>query len=187
MTNQTTAAQETSPEVDSQTEQANVQPTFMLVASHYGYDDYDIRGCVLHQAKVSHRIKVNDIFNVYGPGPTKRGATWLGTIEASVRAFLEEITEVLPGATASEIREVVMQDIVGDYEVPNEVPEWAWVESNACFAHAQNGTNGIWEFILNLSSPFKDVPATLAPVIAEAQAEGIVYLGSPQKTEKIVR
>lgn len=75
-----------------QRDQANV-PTFRLVASDFGYDDYDVGGCEIHRAKVSHRIKVNDIFNVYGPGSTKRGATWLGSIEKSVQAFLMECVE----------------------------------------------------------------------------------------------
>ena len=75
-----------------QRDQANV-PTFRLVASDFGYDDYDVGGCEIHRAKVSHRIKVNDIFNVYGPGSTKRGATWLGNIEKSVQAFLMECVE----------------------------------------------------------------------------------------------
>jgi len=47
--------------------------------------------------------------------------------------------EVLPGAVREEIGSVLMQDIVGNYEVPEEVPEWAWVEREASFGHVRNG------------------------------------------------
>lgn len=88
----------------------------------------------------------------------------------------EDNREVLPGACRSEIAEVMMQDLVGDYEDPDKVPEWAWVLQNACFAHVKNGEAGIWEFILNLNMSLSDVPEKLAPVIAEARARACAYL-----------
>ena len=93
MTNQMNTTEQAAADLATvQRDQANV-PTFRLVASDFGYDDYDVGGCEIHRAKVSHRIKENDIFNVYGPGSTKRGATWLGNIEKSVQAFLMECVE----------------------------------------------------------------------------------------------
>lgn len=363
MTNQTTCTSQAVADLTTdQRNQGNVQATFRLVASDFGYDDYDVCGCEIHRAKVSHRIKINDIFNVYGPGSTKRGATWLGCIEKSVQSFLRECAEeaqaeivqqgdvhkfafgkwmhlfgpgsketqcrividleqsklisaqewtglkfedvlserlqdlsesvigandahddpsdwglevgdklpdwaeqestqgnvpqghvhenyikvaadsiaglrkvdvfrviaavlkdnsdgvtreslaawikseradltqeviavmveltpqeelltgddageVTPGATSCEIREVMMQDIVGDYDVPEQVPEWSWVESNASFAHVQNGTSGVWEFVMNLSVvEMKDIPEKLRPVFSKAVADNIAYL-----------
>ncbi len=84
--------------------------------------------------------------------------------------------EVLPGAVRSEIAELMMQDVVGDYETPNAVPEWKWVEKNASFAHTDNGNAGVWEFVLNLSTTFADIPEKLLPHIQQAQAAGVSYL-----------
>lgn len=84
--------------------------------------------------------------------------------------------EVLPGATREEVRSVMMQDIVGDYDVPSDVPEWGWVEANASFAHVRNGQDGLHEFVLNLSRTFADVPERLKPALAAAQRDAIGYL-----------
>lgn len=84
--------------------------------------------------------------------------------------------EVLPGATKQEVMTVMMQDIVGDYDVPEDVPEWAWVEQKASYAHARNGQDGIWEFVLNLSVDLSSAPARLASVIDDAKARHCAYL-----------
>lgn len=84
--------------------------------------------------------------------------------------------EVLPGAVREEIGSVLMQDIVGDYEVPEEVPEWAWVEREASFGHVRNGRDGVWEFVLNLSREFPDIPERLKAIIAQARASNLSYL-----------
>ncbi len=97
---------------------------------------------------------------------------------------LNQDTEILPGAPGAEIQEILMQEIVGDYDTPDQVPEWAWVESNASFAHINNGTDGVWEFILNLSRTFEheEIPESLKPVLAKARAEGLAYLVFHQGT-----
>lgn len=84
--------------------------------------------------------------------------------------------EMLPGATREEIGSVMMQDIVGGYEVPEDVPEWAWVEREASFGHVRNGQDGVWEFVLNLSREFRDIPERLKAVIAQARQAGLSYL-----------
>lgn len=85
-------------------------------------------------------------------------------------------SEVLPGATRQEVREVMMQDVVGDYDMPDQVPEWTWVEANASFGHLRNGLSGVWEFVLNLSRSFEDIPERLKPVIDGARKDHISYL-----------
>lgn len=74
------------------------------------------------------------------------------------------------------IRSVLMQDFVGDYDTPDQVPEWSWVERVASYAHAKNGQDGIWEFVLNLSLGWDDVPDRLLPIISKAKAGNIAYL-----------
>ena len=70
----------------------------------------------------------------------------------------------------------MMQDIVGNYEIPGTVPEWAWVEREASFAHVRNGQDGIWEFVLNLSSSWNHIPAKMLPVIRDARAKNMAYI-----------
>lgn len=79
-------------------------------------------------------------------------------------------------AGTEKVASVTMSDIVGDYDVPDTVAEWRWVERNASFTHRDNGSRGVWDHLLNLSRSFDDVPDLLAPVIAEARAAGVAYL-----------
>lgn len=81
------------------------------------------------------------------------------------------------------IGSVDMQDIVGHYDVPDDVPEWLWVQQNASFAHVRNGLgDGVWEFILNLSRSFTDIPPRLAPTINNARLKKLGYLVLNQGT-----
>ena len=84
--------------------------------------------------------------------------------------------EVIPGATREEVRQIQMQDIVGDYDTPNQIAEWSWVECNASYGHVRNGEAGIWEFVLNLSRQFKDVPERIKPILESAHRDHITYL-----------
>ena len=94
----------------------------------------------------------------------------------------ESSAEVLPGATREEIGSVMMQDLVGSYDTPDQVPEWAWVEREASFSHKENGKQGVWEFVINLSRHFDDVPEKLQATITKARNEGLSYLIFDQGT-----
>lgn len=74
------------------------------------------------------------------------------------------------------IASVLIQDVVGDFDVPATVPEWSWVEEHASYKHLKNGELGIWEFVLNLGCEFAGDMGRLAPVIDEARAMGVAYL-----------
>jgi hypothetical protein len=74
------------------------------------------------------------------------------------------------------VASVMMQDVVGDYEVPDDVPEWLWIQANASYFHRDNGEDGVFEFILNLARSFEEVPAKLEPLLEVARAQGIGYL-----------
>lgn len=105
----------------------------------------------------------------------------LSELRKAVRNASAE-AEVFPGATRAEIGQVMMQDVVGDYEVPENVPEWVWVEKAASFAHVRNGQSGVWEFVLNLSLAFEDVPDSLKPVLESARQSHLSYLVFHQGT-----
>lgn len=85
-------------------------------------------------------------------------------------------TEELDDRENEKIRSVMMQEIVGDYDAPDEVSEWNWVKENASFVHSRNGQAGVWEFVLNLSNLWDDIPENLAPVISSARADHVGYL-----------
>ena len=75
------------------------------------------------------------------------------------------------------LREVMMSDLVGDYDVPEDVPEWAWVEKNASYSHRGNGVEGgVWEFIINLANDLQDIPERLVSVIADARKDEVRYI-----------
>ena len=75
---------------------------------------------------------------------------------------------------------IMMQDlleIVDDYDVPEDVPEWQWIKDNASHGHVANGKwTGVWEFTLNLSRDFDNVPERLQPVIERSRTMGAAYI-----------
>lgn len=75
----------------------------------------------------------------------------------------------------SSVGDILMPDIF-DYDTPDEISEWAWIEKNASFKHAKNGEDGVFEFMLNTSLEFTDIPSALAPYIEEAKEKKIAYL-----------
>jgi len=90
--------------------------------------------------------------------------------------------EILPGAMSFKIIHMMMQDVVGDYDDPNDVPEWRWVEAHASYTHVHNGRDGVWEFVLNLDyvtnepDAFNSIPPRLEPTIRTAQAAGMAFI-----------
>lgn len=102
------------------------------------------------------------------------------TVNTLIRPFepttSEPGKEYFPGATIEEIGSVMLQDIVGDYDTPDQVPEWAWIEAQACFVHKHNGKDGVWDFVLNLSLDLSSAPATLLPFLTEAKQKQLAYV-----------
>lgn len=90
--------------------------------------------------------------------------------------FVEAGNEYFPGATLEEIGSVMMQDIVGDYDTPDLIPEWKWIEAHASFVHRDNGKNGVWEFVLNMARDLSSAPATLLPFLTEAKQKQLAYV-----------
>jgi hypothetical protein len=73
--------------------------------------------------------------------------------------------------------DVMMSDVVGDYDDASDVPEWHWVQQHASFSHKDNGAgHGIWEFLVNVQcASLEDgndspIPEKLKPVLEEALA-----------------
>jgi len=68
-----------------------------------------------------------------------------------------------------------LSDVIA-YENPDEVLEWDWIQRNASFSHVKNAENGVWEFLINLSKEFGDMPETLLGILSEAKEKGISYI-----------
>lgn len=79
-------------------------------------------------------------------------------------------------AEAERVISVMMADVVGDYDTPEEVPEWQWVEKHASYGHRRNAKSGIWEFVLNLAMSHTDVPPRLQPVMEQARRQQAGYV-----------
>lgn len=66
-----------------------------------------------------------------------------------------------------------------EYECADEVPEWQWIEKVASFTHNDNYTDGIWEFMVNvtrLEQGDVEVPTALLKPLQAAIAGGCQYI-----------
>lgn len=93
----------------------------------------------------------------------------------------DEYMPLLNEGDTESVASVLMPDVF-DYDTPDEIPEWEWIENNASFKHVQNGENGIYEFMINTALDFPDVPKSLASYINEAKQKKIAYLMFHQGT-----
>lgn len=87
----------------------------------------------------------------------------------------DDVVACVLEADSQTVREFLVQDLVGDYDTPDDVPEWTWIQQNASYCHVRNGQSGIWEFVLNLSITFDDVPKRFQHVLDLARLDGISY------------
>lgn len=84
------------------------------------------------------------------------------------------------GCSQIAVLDVSMIDLVGDYDVPEQVVEWEWVEEHASFRHKGNGEDpGVWEHMVHCEraeSRKDSMPELLKPVFAHAKAAGAVWV-----------
>lgn len=74
---------------------------------------------------------------------------------------------------------VQMSDVVGEYDVPEQVAEWEWIEENASYAHVGNGSDGVWEMQVNvqvLEYERENIPEILLPLFEKAKAQSFDYI-----------
>lgn len=74
------------------------------------------------------------------------------------------------------IVDVCVPEWVEEYDDPEELPEWGWIQDNASYQHMGNGEQGVWEFVLNLGNDWVDIPASLKPIIQDARTQGVGYV-----------
>jgi len=81
------------------------------------------------------------------------------------------------------ILEVNLVDVLNEYELPDDTPEWQWVEKNSSFAHKGNGTDGgVWEFMVQVENIMTSdirrasIPAPLKPFFEEAVTQKAIWI-----------
>lgn len=119
-------------------------------------------------------------------GNAKAAAT-VGAALAQARTaygLAKGAAEVFPGGTRESILQVSLTDLVGDYDTPDTVPEWQWIEREACFSHLRNGEAGIWEFQVHVGSVAcrHDMPSALRSLFNAAVQQGVAYIVFHQGT-----
>jgi hypothetical protein len=117
-------------------------------------------------------------FNVVATG--EDGAFAASVYDLMRQALVSRAVEVATPAPVYErlqILEVMMQDIVGNYDVPDDVPEWQWVQANAAFSHRENGKDGgVWEFMVNVDCAMTDMPEALKQLFEQARRHKAVWV-----------
>lgn len=114
-------------------------------------------------------------------------AAWGDRLQESQAVIAEDLAAidhaiagipVLSGMGACAMASVNMDQVLeSGYDTPEQVPEWAWVETHASFSHRGNRQEqGVFDFIINLALTFEDVPTRLQPVLENARAGGYAYL-----------
>lgn len=94
----------------------------------------------------------------------------------------DDLNDVIQEQDIQGITHVSVAELVDEYDDPEVIPEWIWIKQNASYGHIHNGKDGVYEFVLNMSMTFKDIPDALYPVIVEANQKNIAYLVFHQDT-----
>ena len=64
------------------------------VSSAHGFDDYDVKGHPkLHRLTVGHGIQKGGLFNLYCHDGRKVGGSWAGSLEASLKRSLKQLSK----------------------------------------------------------------------------------------------
>jgi hypothetical protein len=79
--------------------------------------------------------------------------------------------------TVVEMLEVNLVEVLPEYDQPEDVPEWRWIQENASFDHRRNGQDGTWEFIVQLREECEEefqnsIPPALKPFFQYAAERG---------------
>jgi len=152
-----------------------------IISENLGLDPIDINleiSCVFSNPSLSLSINMTGLNKekIDALGSLLKISNFLPLPEKDNKLFLNEKLKQDPDVFS--ILDLNMSDVVGDYDVPEDVLEWSWVKNNASFTHRHNGDSGIWEFMLNIAvvEEQKDIPKNLVPIINKAISKGCSYI-----------
>lgn len=82
----------------------------------------------------------------------------------------------LAGHPITQMLDVAMSSIVGDYDDADLVPEWQWVKRMASHEHVGVKDGSAYEYTLNLAMELDDTPPSLQPLLTAAEQAGVNYI-----------
>lgn len=95
----------------------------------------------------------------------------------------ETLVALARQASRMTVLEVCMPDVFGATHVPEEIPEWNWIQEHGSFAHRGNNEQpGVWEFMVHIHHAWPEgkrapgVPVRLQPFFDEAHRVGAPWV-----------
>ena len=67
-------------------------------------------------------------------------------------------------------------EFIPEYDVPDDIHEWKWIENISSYKHSDNGSAGVWEFIVHIDREFDYIPPILRPIITNAVRQDCTYI-----------
>jgi len=155
----------------------------------------------VHRPQLFHRI----LLDMDGKGRQP----WTGELTSEDQAFLEGLERDLLGddfasrveqahnadtshetlvalakrTSRMTVLEVCMPDVFGETNVPEDIPEWSWIQEHGSFSHRGNSKEpGVWEFMVHVHHAWNEgkrtpgVPLRLQPFFDEAQHSGAPWV-----------
>lgn len=97
----------------------------------------------------------------------------------SAEAIAATATEATRTFVPETYLDVNMTDLI-EYDQPEDVPEWKWVQDKARWAHKGNGEEvGVWEFMVSVSTVEHEkasIPPLLQPIFQQAEENGCIWI-----------
>lgn len=88
--------------------------------------------------------------------------------------------------SAMMMMDVMVPDLVGNYDEPELVPAWQWIIANSSYSHRHNGTDGVHDYIVNVAliqykmesgeETRETIPHELVPVIELAVDKRVAFI-----------
>lgn len=95
----------------------------------------------------------------------------------------ETLASLAKQASRMTVLEICMPDVFGQTDVPEEIPEWRWIQEHGSFSHRGNNQEpGVWEFMVHVHHAWQEgkripgVPGRLQPFFDEAHGIGAPWV-----------
>lgn len=160
-----------------------------------GYGGRARDACVDGNMFLIHEAQMNDEASDFMHSAAIRSGSFvpahtLGVKEyiAKNRPHLLEGAVALPSAEVDlslyfktlNVLEINLVDLLNDYDLPEDTPEWGWIEANHRFAHKGNNVEpGVWEFMVNVeqAETMKEaIPPVLKPFFKLAKEKNVPWV-----------
>jgi hypothetical protein len=93
-----------------------------------------------------------------------------------ISASQAKVNPIIHEPNKMSVLDLDMSEVIGEYDTPDGIVEWEWVEKNASFSHKHNNSDGIWEFMVNTDNELTGIPKRLYPFFERARNSGHSYI-----------